>query len=333
MTYPLAAAHSLGYIQNARQQAAVDQYRLENGPGSGTRIIRVATPQGLDIEILPDRSLDLGRVAIGGVPLSWLSATGFRSGAAVEDRGFRWLRTFGGGLLATGGLDAIGDPSRADDGLSWGLHGRVGSLPATIRTVDANDEIIRVSGRVVQASVHGEHLLLDRTWEFPLLRPEITLTDVVRNSGSTPQPHMILYHFNLGWPFVSPRATLATAENCAEARNAEARRAKVAWNRWEAPYAEAESEIYRHRIPASGHVATLTSPDAGWSLKLQSLSSSLPWLHQWKVQRPNTYVLGIEPSNCPSLEGRVASAAERPLPTLAPGEEVTYRLRLRLHPL
>lgn len=43
--------------------------------------------------------------------------------------GIDWLRSFGGGLVVTCGLDHFGSPS-LDQGETFGLHGRVSNVPA-----------------------------------------------------------------------------------------------------------------------------------------------------------------------------------------------------------
>lgn len=327
-TVPMPPAGTLG---SPRQWASVDQYRADNGPESGSRVIRISTPAGLDVHLHPDRALDIGRASVRGVPIAWLSQTGFSPGAAVDPVSDAWLRTFGGGLLATCGLDTIGEASTSANGQAWGLHGRVGAQPASITSVRQDTDAIRVEGTVRQAAVHGERFVLERTLTFPLDRAEIHVHDVVRNEGCAPQPHMILYHFNIGWPFVACGSRLtSTTASAPEPRNEAARDATTPWDVFGEPDPRAESLVYRHHPSVPGVGARLESPTAGMALDLMTEGGTLPWLHQWKVTQPGQYVLGLEPSNCETLKGRAAAESEAAVPIIEPGAKVEYTLRLRV---
>nr|WP_199736313.1 DUF4432 family protein [Micromonospora sp. HM5-17] len=61
-------------------------------------------------------------------------------------------------------------------------------------------------------------------------------------------------------------------------------------------------------------------------------SGQLPALLQWKSLRRGTYVLGIEPANCPVIGGRVEARERGVLPVLQPGESRRYALEFRIGP-
>jgi hypothetical protein len=86
----------------------------------------MVTGGGLEAEIHPDRAMDLGQVTFDGIPGAWMSPAGLTHPAPYEPRGTEWLGTFGGGLVATCGLDTFGPPS-IDGDVELGLHGRVGA--------------------------------------------------------------------------------------------------------------------------------------------------------------------------------------------------------------
>ena len=64
--------------------------------------------------------------------VAWLSGLGISSPQPFSDKGFNWLRTFGGGLLVTCGLTHIGAPESDEFG-ERGLHGSISNIPAEIR--------------------------------------------------------------------------------------------------------------------------------------------------------------------------------------------------------
>ncbi|MDQ4137723.1 MAG: aldose 1-epimerase family protein, partial [Actinomycetota bacterium] len=112
-------------IGHAAQLARVDRLVEEEGPARGARRIRLVTGGGLEAEIHPDRALDLGQVTYRGVPVAWISPTGMVAPTLTSSHGRDWLRSFGGGLLATCGLDTFG-PATIDEGKDYPMHGRVG---------------------------------------------------------------------------------------------------------------------------------------------------------------------------------------------------------------
>ena len=53
-------------------------------------------------------------------------------------------------------------------------------------------------------------------------------------------------------------------------------------------------------------------------------ASARPWMVEWRQMGQGTYVLGMEPVNCPTIEGRADAVKEGTLPTLQPGAERRY---------
>ena len=113
-------AEVLQRIGSLDQVARVDSFVEAEGAARGARRLRVVNGGGLEFDIHPDRGLDIGAASFQGLPLAWLSSTGIGAPALYDpvDRG--WLRTFGGGLVTTCGLDSFGPPQRADG--RWGGH-------------------------------------------------------------------------------------------------------------------------------------------------------------------------------------------------------------------
>ena len=184
---------------------------LTDGFERGVRVADVRTGSGFDFTVLVDRGMDLGAASFGGVPLAWRSPTTFAHPAYYEPEGLGWLRGFGGGLMATGGLTYFGAPT-VDEGQPLGLHGRASYLPATHLAYGADwhgDECeLWVSGRVREASVFGPNLVLNRRISTFLGATRLTIADTVTNEGHEPAPHMLLYHCNLGYPVLSEDSEL-----------------------------------------------------------------------------------------------------------------------------
>ena len=90
------------YCGDVSQLASATPAICVDGPAAGVRVIDVRTLRGLAVTVLVDRALDLGPTWVGGVPISWVSASGIVHPAYASDD--TWLRSFGGGLLTTAGL-------------------------------------------------------------------------------------------------------------------------------------------------------------------------------------------------------------------------------------
>lgn len=315
------------HAQDARQFAGAE----ESTRPDGMRLVRLYNAAGLSLELLPDRALDVWRASYRGLPLTWLSAgSPHRADAAAP-----WLQLFSGGLLTTCGLRHVGPPEEdAESGEPTDLHGAVTRLPARGVTVTQGWEALRegvsVTGTVDEARLFGPQLRLERRYRMPLERPEIELVDTVTNAGDLPQPLMMLYHVNVGYPLVRAGATLRVAgDEEPVPRDAAARAGLAQWSHYEGPAAGYDEQVFFHRAAAGrdgwsrariGHPALAL--EVAWDAR------AAPYLTQWKNTRRGMYVCGVEPANA-LPEGRNRAREQGRLERLEPGEARTFRLTLR----
>lgn len=320
----VAGPELLRRIGTLGQVARVDNLVEADGPERGARRLRLVTGGGLEVEIHPDRCLDLGAVTIDGVPVAWMSPTGVTAPGLYDPRGSEWLRTFGGGLLATCGLDTFGPPG-VDDGRELGQHGRVGAQPARLTRTSAGPDEVVVEGEVRQASVLGENLVLRRRIRAGVGSTCLRVEDSVTNEGFAQTPHMLLYHANLGWPLVDDGSVLDIPSTAVEPRDDDAEAGLETWAKLHDPVPGQREQVFLHRFPADRQVAaTIANPRLGLSVGVRFDTGQLPYLYQWKLLGEGTYVIGLEPSNCPVVFGRAAARAAGKLPVLAPGERRDY---------
>ncbi len=176
------------------------------GPEAGVEQIQVRTGAGLSYTVLPSRGMDIGLAEYGGVPLSWLSPNGEVNPAYFNNQSLDWLHTAVGGLLMTCGLSQVGSPGE-DHGEVLGLHGRAHNTPARQVVAEGgwqeNEYKLRISGQIEESSLFGSHLRLTRTILSTLGHNGIIIDDEVENMGFEPAAHMLLYHFNFGFPLLS----------------------------------------------------------------------------------------------------------------------------------
>jgi len=307
------------------------------GREAGVKEIQIRTGAGLSYSILPSRGLDIGLAEFGGVPLSWLSPNGEVHPAFFDSRGLSWLRTAAGGLLMTCGLTQVGSPG-TDEGEELGLHGRVHHTPARQVCAEGHweeDEYdMVVQGKVEETSIFGWNLRLTRHIRSRVGANQIFIRDIVENAGFDPAPHMLLYHFNFGFPLLDaqteirlPHGTVTPREPGLTIEDLEA---------WPLPQAGYHERVYYHEnlsTSADGTAnVTIRNPHfplAGnpLTVRLSWETGDLPVLVQWKMPGEGTHVLGIEPANC-HVEGRSAERARGTLVSLAAGQTKEYHLEI-----
>ncbi|MBK0417522.1 DUF4432 family protein [Leucobacter sp. CSA1] len=311
-----AEAGALGLISSCESSVVSD------GPEAGTRRIRLVSGD-LDVELLPDRGLDLGVARVAGVPVSWVSPTGFPRRDLTADTGF--ARTFGGGLLATCGLQNFG-PEQLEDGgggagsrVAHPMHGRYGSIPASVVRAEADETGAVVEGRVREAEVFGVDLELRRRVELPLGERAIRIRDVVVNRGALPAECMVLYHLNFGWPLVAEGTELRTGAEEVLPRDAAAEAGLEEWHRFPALSERYPEQVFSHRLPGGRSAEIGIAHPGGFTARVAYDPAQLPGLFQWRVAERGFAVLAVEPATAPTILGRADALARGLTRTLPPG--------------
>jgi hypothetical protein len=320
---------------DGRQFARIDEYTL----APGGRRVRITAADGFDVELLPDRALDLGSVSYQGIPLGFVTPAVLAAGAGDGPAGFA-LR-FGAGLLTTCGLDHFG-PAIRDDGVDLPQHGRATDLPALRVNAESGWQegsfVLSVSARMRQWRFFGEDLLWDRTVSTALGSDTLTISDLITNAGPEAWPHMMLYHCNIGHPVLDEGTTVSLRPgsgdpgSAPEPRDAAAAAGLESWNRFGPPQRGFAEQVFRHTLDQDAEMAEIavSNPTLGVEVTVAVDPRQLPWAFQWTMAGQGTYVLGIEPANCPVISGRTDARNRGVLPTLEPGETRRYDLRIRV---
>ena len=99
-----------------------------------------------------------------------------------------------------------------DGDFEYGLHGTVSNTPVTRVSIDsvseASGDLLAVSGRIIDAVLTRGTLILERRISSGVGTNAIKVEDTVTNDSSEPQPYMITYHLNFGYPLLSPQILL-----------------------------------------------------------------------------------------------------------------------------
>ncbi|MFJ4039441.1 DUF4432 family protein [Microbacterium sp. NPDC090007] len=301
------------------QVASVEQSVRTDGPDAGTRRLRIVAGE-LDVELLPDRGLDVGQVRHRGVPLAWVSPTGWpRPGAG----GFG--ASFGGGLVTTCGLLSFGPPSTDAEG-EHPQHGRYSGLSASVTRAEVQSDAVVVEATVVEATVLGAHLELRRRLRLPFGEGRVELRDEIVNRGSRPVEPMVLYHVNLGWPLVDAGSVLRSPALDVTARDADAESGRATWAEFPEPAATYPEQVFAHVLPTDRHVSAEVVARSGLGIRISFDTAVLPGMFQWRVAREGSVVLGVEPATASTILGRADARARGLLRELAPG--ATWKLGL-----
>jgi hypothetical protein len=209
-------------VGHLSQLGGVRLLTSDNGPSRGVRLIEFRTGTGFNFEVALDRGMDVGRADYRGASLAWMPPTLMAAPWYFEQQTeFGWLRTALGGLNNTCGLIHIGNPEAADvrhynfparPEDRYGVHDRAAMLPAELVSLgerwEDNNLVLEAVGRVTQAQAYGENLVLTRTYRAELGRSAFVMEDHIQNCGFLPVEHMLLYHFNIGFPFVDEGSEL-----------------------------------------------------------------------------------------------------------------------------
>jgi len=328
-------AELLEYVGDLSQIARIRLGEWADGVERGLRVADVRTGSGLAFSVLLDRGMDIGPAAYQGQPIAWVSPAGWAHPMYFDPQGLGWLRTFGGGLLTGCGLTYLGAPGE-DEGEPLGLHGRLSHLPAShVRVEEAwqGDECsFWVEGEMRQARVFGENLRLTRRVTVELGGNRIMLHDRVENLGVSASPLMILYHINVGFPFLDESSQLLAEEHSVEPRDAEAEPGLGEWMHFQKPSAGYAEQVFYHDLPADKNGwanIRLVNPARKLGLRVGFLKATLPNLVEWKMMGQGTYVLGLEPANC-RAGGRSAERRRGTLQTLQPGEQREFQVEIEV---
>ena len=314
------------------QVAGIRVVELADGRVRGLRAAEVYTGSGFRFLVLLDRGLDVGAAEHAGRALAFLHPA-LGSPALHERAGIGWLRTFGGGLVTTGGLDHFGPPDPEGEG--YGLHGRASHLPAEnvrVRQEWRGEEyVLEIEGETRQARLFGENLRLERRISTRLGATSLLLEDRVTNEGFRPAPLAVLYHCNFGFPVVSPDSELLVRDRSVRPRDEAARAGLADHLRFGPPQAGFAEQVFFHepRVGGDGVAsAAIVNRALGFGAYVRWRAAELPVLAHWKMTGEGEYVCGLEPSTHAMTPTRREQRETGSLRDLGPGESVAFRLEI-----
>lgn len=332
----------------ARNGWSVSMRRLHGGLSDGVDVLTVDNGR-LRLELLPTRGMGVWRAQVDDIPLRWNSPVERPVHPAYVDPmrrgGIGWLDGFnelicrcGLGWHGAPGTDVIRDAAGAVVSEQFlPLHGRIANLAAHSVAVTVSEEgggRIAVTGVVDESSVFGGRLRLTSTLSTVIGSSEFEITDIVTNLGSRTADVEMLYHCNIGEPFLEQGSVFHGASAEVAPRDARAAEGISMWNLFEGPTAGYAEQVY-FMAPVGDDqgfgIGLLTDEHSRLGFCVRFDLATLPWLVLWKNTQAaeDGYCAGLEPgSSFPNLRsvernhGRVIS--------LPPTEAKIFQLRFEI---
>ena len=328
-------------VGRLEQVAGVRLVTLGDGLGRGVRVIEFRTGSGFSFEVVVDRCFDIGQCEIGGRPLNWQSNAGIVGPWFYENDEWGWFRAWGGGMVVTCGLDhtlLAGEDDASDfhqmhnfQTVRFGLHGRVGGLPARLIGYGERWEgdacVLWAEGEVLQSAIFGEHMLLHRRIEARVGESHFTIHDEVENVGHSRVSHMLLYHCNVGFPVVDRGSELLVASLKTTTDYGVPIEGYATLS---APIKDFTEACFEHELvaePDGKAPVAVVNRDLGLGVYQVFRVGQLPHHTVWRMMGEDTYALAMEPSTNRDA-GRRDAKERGELLHLEPGDVRPYDLEI-----
>lgn len=296
------------YAGSMQQIAYIRQITCNEGRSSGLKMFDVKN-ECLQYQVMCDKCLDVAGFSYKGINMNFLSKPGLQGRNHYDTNGAEALRSIMGGLFFTAGFENICAPYKNAAG-EYPLHGRIRTTPAEHLTAEESwtedGLVLRVSGTMREAELFGENMVLRRTIETVVGEKVVKLTDEIENESFREEPLMLLYHINLGYPFLSPDIKLYIPTKSVTARDEDAIGHEKEYDRMEQPKENEPEYVFIHDMKSTSEKDTwilAINPVLKLGMKIQYNMKNLPCFMEWKSIGAGDYVIGLEPSNS-SVYGR-----------------------------
>jgi hypothetical protein len=279
----------------------VKKYTLRGGLSDGVDVVEVNNGK-LSVSILPTRGMGLWRGTCDGLELGWNSPVAlpvYPAFVDVCDRGgIGWLAGFNEWLCRCG-LEFNGPPT--DEGT---LHGRIANRLAHFVEVAISTDgpgAISVSGVVDETTMFGSCLRLKSTVQTEAGSNRLRITDEVTNVRGVPGELELLYHINMGRPFLEPGAKFVAPIREVAPRDPRAAEGIDSFESYAAPIAGYAEQCYFFDLASDGKGWTQTllrnaHGDKGVSVCFDKKQLSCFTLWKNTQSEEEGYVTGLEPA-------------------------------------
>jgi hypothetical protein len=321
---------------------------LRGGQRDGIDLVEIHNG-ALSYSILPTRGMGLWRGEYRGNFLGWrapvLGPVHPRHVQLNDRGGLGWLAGFDEWMCRCGlawngppGEDVRTDKNGQVRRDNLTLHGRIANQPAYHVEVRVNldpPHELTVIGQVEESSLFAPHLYLTCTMTTVPGSNRIVLNDLVENRGACPAELEILYHCNIGPPFLEGGSRVVMPIHEMAPLNAHAAEGIDTFDTYSAPVAGFAEQVFCYNMLGddSGHtLAMLYNRSADRGLVLRLNRKELPAFSVWRntAAMEDGYVTGLEPgTNYPNL--RKFERQQGRVPILPPGGHWESHWSLEVH--
>jgi hypothetical protein len=295
---------------------------LRGGLRDGVDLIEVHNG-ALSFSILPTRGMGLWRGDFRGNSLGWRSPVrGPVHPKFVQhpDRGgVGWLAGFDElvcrcGLHSNGGPgeDAWTDARGVAHKEPLTLHGRIANTPAHTVEVRVGLEApheISVIGEVEEAGLFLPQLRLTATYTTVPGSNRVVIHDVVENRSAQPAEMQLLYHCNLGPPFLGAGSRVLVPIKEMAPQTPRSVEGIDSYETYSGPVTGFAEQVYLYEPVADRHgrtLAVLVGPAGDRAVAARFATAELPCFTVWKNTGAveDGYVTGLEPATgFPNFKG------------------------------
>src|SRR6516165_735767 len=321
---------------------------LHGGLRDGVDLIDVHNG-ALAYSIIPTRGMGLWQGSYRGNHLGWrapihgpvhprhveLAGRGGLGWLAGFDE---WLCRCGLGWNGPPGEDVHTDRSGRQHRDPLSLHGRIANIPAHVVEVkinlDAPHELV-VTGQVEEGMLFSSRLLLTATYTTVPGSNRLIVHDVVENRGGEPAELQLLYHCNIGPPFLEAGSRVVMPIREMAPINARAAQGMDTLDTYAGPVAGFAEQVYCYDLLADSAgrtLAMLYNRAADKGLVIRCNHHELPCFTVWKNTGAleDGYVTGLEPAtNYPNFKS--FERQQRRVPVLVPGGRWECTWSLEVH--
>ncbi len=294
---------------------------LRGGLRNGVDLIEIHNG-ALSYAVLPTRGMGLWRGEYRGNYLGWRSPVhgpvhpGFVR--PNERGGLGWLTGFDEWLCRCGlhsngppGEDVCTDKHGRTTRTQLTLHGRIANLPAHLVEVRVNLDPpyeLSVLGQVEETGLFWPNLRLTTTYTTVPGSNRLTVHDVVENRSAQPAEMQLLYHCNVGPPFLEAGSRVVMPIREMAPLTARAAEGIDTYDTYRGPTVGYAEQVYAYDPLADGAGRTLAllynaAADRGLAIRFNCYE--LPCFTVWKntAAGEDGYVTGLEPAtNYPNFK-------------------------------
>ncbi|MDR3636121.1 MAG: aldose 1-epimerase family protein [Isosphaeraceae bacterium] len=333
--FALSAPH-LGLASPFRW--AVSKRALRGGRREGVDLVQLDNGV-LSVAILPTRGMGLWKGQYQGDPLGWRSPVhdGPVNPAFVNLAhwgGLGWLEGFDE-LMVRCGLENLGPPY-SDGDRTYTLHGKIANIPATYLAVHVDDKspfTITVEGHVEESKLFGPQIRMETRVSTVPGSNRLTVRDEFVNLRDAPCEFQVLYHWNLGEPFLEEGARFAAPVGVVVPRDARAAEGIDQFEVYEGPQPGFAEQAYFFDLQTSRRddrsLALLRNRSGDKGLALRFAKDQLPCFTLWKNSggRREGFVTGLEPGTS-YPNAKPFEQSHRRVPTLPVGGRYVAEMTL-----